>query len=222
MKIRSAYSRLRVAKGFTLMEILVVMVIIVVLATLTISIYTWLETRKNEQATESIVRKIEMGLESYHSDHDRYPYGTEAPFNNHGVAVANGEEYSSNVVYMALFGDHKNEGVPGRDTTIYNDELNPATQPKSNPTVREVHVKSKDGRPVTLYILADPWGSPYRYRLGSEQAIPCRSSDPSFFSANGPFFRQPSSLSGRGRPLCVQGTICWHPDRFWRMIRALP
>lgn len=153
MKNHSAYRRLREAKGFTLMEILVVMVIIVVLATLTISIYTWLETRKNEQATESIVRKIEMGLESYHSDHDRYPYGTEAPFNNHGVAVANGEEYSSNVVYMALFGDHKNEGVPSRDTTIYNDELNPSTQPKSNPTVREVHVKSKDGRPVTLIFL---------------------------------------------------------------------
>ena len=166
MKIRSAYSRLRAAKGFTLMEILVVMVIIVVLATLTISIYTWLETRKNEQATESIVRKIEMGLESYHSDHDRYPYGTEAPFNNHGVAVANGEEYSSNVVYMALFGDHKNEGVPGRDTTIYNDELNPATQPKSNPTVREVHVKSKDGRPVTLYILAA--GHPHQIRQCQE------------------------------------------------------
>ncbi|MCB5520848.1 prepilin-type N-terminal cleavage/methylation domain-containing protein, partial [Erysipelatoclostridium ramosum] len=58
MKNHSAYRRLREAKGFTLMEILVVMVIIVVLATLTISIYTWLETRKNEQATESIVRKI--------------------------------------------------------------------------------------------------------------------------------------------------------------------
>ena len=133
MKNHSAYRRLRETKGFTLMEILVVMVIIVVLATLTISIYTWLETRKNEQATESIVRKIEMGLESYHSDHDRYPYGTEAPFNNHGVAVANGEEYSSNVVYMALFGDHKNEGIPSRDTTIYNDELNPSTQPKKQP-----------------------------------------------------------------------------------------
>nr|WP_270588402.1 prepilin-type N-terminal cleavage/methylation domain-containing protein [Akkermansia muciniphila] len=90
MKNHSAYRRLREAKGFTLMEILVVMVIIVVLATLTISIYTWLETRKNEQATESIVRKIEMGLESYHSDHDRYPYGTEAPFNNHGVAWPTG------------------------------------------------------------------------------------------------------------------------------------
>ena len=102
MKIRSAYSRLRAAKGFTLMEILVVMVIIVVLATLTISIYTWLETRKNEQATESIVRKIEMGLESYHSDHDRYPYGTEAPFNNHGVAVANGEEYAVRVIVLEL------------------------------------------------------------------------------------------------------------------------
>ena len=47
MKNHSAYRRLREAKGFTLMEILVVMVIIVVLATLTISIYTWLETRKN-------------------------------------------------------------------------------------------------------------------------------------------------------------------------------
>ena len=49
MKNHSAYRRLRETKGFTLMEILVVMVIIVVLATLTISIYTWLETRKNEQ-----------------------------------------------------------------------------------------------------------------------------------------------------------------------------
>ena len=38
MKNHSAYRRLREAKGFTLMEILVVMVIIVVLATLTISI----------------------------------------------------------------------------------------------------------------------------------------------------------------------------------------
>ena len=38
MKIRTSYSRLRAARGFTLMEILVVMVIIVVLATLTISI----------------------------------------------------------------------------------------------------------------------------------------------------------------------------------------
>ncbi|MFR7733367.1 MAG: prepilin-type N-terminal cleavage/methylation domain-containing protein [Collinsella sp.] len=91
MKIRTSYSRLRAARGFTLMEILVVMVIIVVLATLTISIYTWLETRKNEQAAESIVRKIEMGLSSYHNDHDRYPYGTEAPFRNHGAAVADGE-----------------------------------------------------------------------------------------------------------------------------------
>ena len=44
MKNHSAYRRLRETKGFTLMEILVVMVIIVVLATLTISIYTWLET----------------------------------------------------------------------------------------------------------------------------------------------------------------------------------
>lgn len=176
MKINSAYSRLRAAKGFTLMEILVVMVIIVVLATLTISVYTWLETRKNEQATEAIVRKIEMGLESYHSDHDRYPYGTETKFYNQGIAVANGEEYSSNVIYMALFGDHKNKGIPDKDTIIYNDELNPSSQPKNNPTVREIHVTNKEGKQCSLYILADPWGSPYRYRLGSEQSLPTRSS----------------------------------------------
>ena len=174
MKIRTAYSRLRAARGFTLMEILVVMVIIVVLATLTISIYTWLETRKNEQAAESIVRKIERGLSSYHNDHDRYPYGTEAPFRNHGAAVADGEEFSSNVVYMALFGDYKNEGAPARDATIYNDEMNPGTQPKSNPLVRQITV-TKAGQQVPLYILTDPWGSPYRYRLGSEQALPTKS-----------------------------------------------
>lgn len=157
------------------MEMLVVMVIIVVLATLVISIYTWLETRKNEEAANTIVRKIDMGMASYHSDHDRYPYGTEAPFQNHKSAVADGGEYSSNVAYMALFGDFKNQGAPARDAVIYNDELNPSTQPQSNPTVREVNVTNKAGERVKLYILTDPWGMPYRYRLGSSQSIPSKS-----------------------------------------------
>lgn len=177
MKIRSTYHRLRAAQGFTLMEILVVMAIIVVLATLTISIYTWLETKKNEQTTEAIVRKIDMGMESYHNDHDRYPYGTESPFRNQGIAVGNGEEYSSNVVYMALFGDYKNQGVPQKDAIIYNEELNPSNQPKSNPTVRQINVTNKAGEQVSLYILSDPWGAPYRYRLGSSQSLPSKSTN---------------------------------------------
>ena len=75
---------------------------------------------------------------------------------------------------MALFGDYKNEGAPARDATIYNDEMNPGTQPKSNPLVRQITV-TKAGQQVPLYILTDPWGSPYRYRLGSEQALPTKS-----------------------------------------------
>lgn len=112
MKIRTSYSRLRAARGFTLMEILVVMVIIVVLATLTISIYTWLETRKNEQAAESIVRKIEMGLSSYHNDHDRYPYGTEAPFRNHGQPWRTARNSAPTSFTWPCSGDYKNEALP--------------------------------------------------------------------------------------------------------------
>ncbi len=172
MKIPYAYSRLRAAKGFTLMEVLIVMVIIVVLATMTISIYTWLETRKSEQTAEAVVRRVTKALDSYHTDVGEYPYGTESPFRNNGVAVADGDEYSSNVVYMALFGDYKNEGVPDRDAVIYDPELNPSTQPQNNPTVREIKLTNKKGRQVKIYILADPWGLTYRYRLGHEQPIP--------------------------------------------------
>ena len=189
------------------------MVIIVVLATLTISIYTWLETRKNEQAAESIVRKIEMGLSSYHNDHDRYPYGTEAPFRNHGAAVADGEEFSSNVVYMALFGDYKNEGAPARDATIYNDEMNPGTQPKSNPLVRQITV-TKAGQQVPLYILTDPWGSPYQYRLKTRTtSATCPNSKiRSFSRSNG--FRQPFPSGG--------GKAVVRPEHLFSGIRRGP
>ena len=63
------------------------------------------------------------------------------------------------------------KALPARDATIYNDEMNPGTQPKSNPLVRQIH-RDQAGQQVPLYILTDPWGSPYRYRLGSEQALP--------------------------------------------------
>ncbi len=173
MKIPRAFSPQRAYKGFTLMEVLVVMVIIVVLATLTISIYTWLETRKFEQTTEVIVKRIDTAMENYHKDYGSYPYGSESPFRNKGVAVADGGDYSSNVVYMALFGDYKNEGHPtSKDAPIYDAELNPAEQPAANPTVQQISVKNKKGERADIYVLVDPWGSPFRYRLGCEQPIP--------------------------------------------------
>lgn len=178
----------RTAKGFSLMEVLIVMVIIVVLATLTIGIYTWMETRKNEEACTSITKRINMGLTQYYSDHGRYPYGTEKPFQNSGLAVADGGDYSSNVVYMALFGDFKNTGIPEKNATIYDTELNPASQPGANPTVREIQLRDKAGQQKTLYILSDPWGQPYRYTLGYDQSIPRRGSNAKYGLGNNPTF----------------------------------
>jgi prepilin-type N-terminal cleavage/methylation domain-containing protein len=70
--------RLRAGKeaGFTLVELLVVMVILGVLASIAIASYTGLRDRSGRSAVESNVRSVIPALEAFHTDRDSYAGAT--------------------------------------------------------------------------------------------------------------------------------------------------
>ncbi len=139
-------SPLRNSRGFTLMELLVVVAIIVILAALSLG---GMNFAKNKQALEkckSQMKMLESALEEYKLDNGRYP-----------IAVGNG----SNTLYRALYWDSNNDnsGV-GTDTVqkVYLNELDPASNKQgwsSNPVASAANT------------IKDPWGNDYNYRSGS-------------------------------------------------------
>ncbi|MEG0427622.1 MAG: prepilin-type N-terminal cleavage/methylation domain-containing protein [Akkermansia sp.] len=141
-----------VRQGFTLVEILAVMIIIVILMTFVIGAFSWVETSRREKAASLFVERISTGLQSYKADNGEFPDG-------------DGGFDSSNAVYQVLFGDFNDDGIVDKDkkgtrNTIYVEELNPEQQKGSEALVSKVKGK---------FCLLDPWGEPYRYRIGFEQ-----------------------------------------------------
>lgn len=134
------------------MEIMVVIMIIAVLMTFVVGAMQWVETRKNEEQARVTVARIAQVLQEFKAENGYLPDG-------------DGSEASSGNLYKALFGDYKNTGVPNKDrsgkrNTVYMEELDPAQQGKT-PLV----MQSTSGQ----YLIVDPWGAPYRYRLGWQE-----------------------------------------------------
>lgn len=62
--------------GFTLIELLIVVAIIAILAGIAIPNFLEAQIRSKVSRVKAELRTIALGLESYHSDHNRYPPST--------------------------------------------------------------------------------------------------------------------------------------------------
>lgn len=168
MKIRS----LKQAKGFTLIEILIVITIIALLSSMMWAAVGWIRSKSMKGQAETHIALIEASLEAYKTDNGGVmPYGR-------------GDEWSSHVMYRILSGDYDNDGRQDRDkagqlVTAYCDTIAINSSPKTEtqeglPAYRVKLAKSPDMptkiRKSTkpLYAVIDPWGVPYRYCLGCE------------------------------------------------------
>ena len=65
---------------FTLVELLAVMAIIAILSGIGFGAYTFANTRAKESATESLLKQIEAGLESFHTKNGYYPLSATNDF----------------------------------------------------------------------------------------------------------------------------------------------
>lgn len=130
------------------MEILVVIAIIAVLATMTVGGLGFYKKKAAENKTKVFVASVSRALDDYRSDEGSYP--------DDG---ADGSDTSSAILYEVLFGDADGDGEPDEDATIYLDMLNPSS------TGSALNVKEDSGD----YVLIDGFKNALRYRAPGEQ-----------------------------------------------------
>lgn len=65
--------------GFTIVELLIVVVVIAILAAISTVAYTAIQTRARDSVRSDAMAKIERALEMYKTDYGRYPSATANP-----------------------------------------------------------------------------------------------------------------------------------------------
>lgn len=146
------HSRIHRLLGFTLIEILITITIILILATLSIGGLQYIKIRQANSQAEIQINLLTRGIEEYKLDIGDYP-GDE----NAGGATGEGQ---SNLLYLALYYDGFEAGNNG-EAIIYLPELDP-----NNNQQRWIN---GTGSSATI---VDPWKSEYRYRRGTQALNP--------------------------------------------------
>ena len=140
MKIRYPQRR---ASGFSLMELIVVVAIIVILAGLTLGAMSVVNRKKADKTANVQLKLIENAIENYNSDNRSYPPNPD-PMGERG----------DEVLYKYLYYD----GFETRDTggVVYMPEFDPDNNAKSGQQwMQGLGAQAR---------VVDPWGQFWRYR----------------------------------------------------------
>lgn len=148
----------RFQKGFSLTELLVVIVIIVVLAGFTIGALPGIQSRINRAKVEAFLEEIQAGLSRYEIDYGNYPLNPEGGVSSDDASYRDSEgQIGAQVLYKHLSGDFDEDGEIDDKETIYVNNLG-----------GKANEASKDKRVIynpqgTGYIIVDSYNSPIRY-----------------------------------------------------------
>ncbi len=137
----------RRAAGFSLMELVVVVAIIVVLAALTLGALNLINQRQAREKAGVQIKLLENALAKYQLDNRSYPQSMDPEGRK-------GDEVLYKYLYYDAFQDRQNGG----HSEIYLVELDPNNNTKGGQAWIE-------GTGANAKIV-DPWGEPYRYRSG--------------------------------------------------------
>ncbi len=140
------------ARAFTLIELMVVIAIILVLATMVVGGLGWYKRKAAEGKTQVLVKSVERGLEEYRLDNGFFPEG-------------GGGTGSTEQVYIALYGDGELES-DGSSVTI---KTGPSGSSDSGNNVYlailDPDLKgNRSNVDPTSYTILDAWGSELHYR----------------------------------------------------------
>ena len=144
----------RNTKGFTLVELLTVVTIIVILAGMTVGALGWVQRKAAVDKGKAQLALLQNGLEQYYADHGEYPNAVD----NKGLAV-----------YVALYGDGVGDdgvydkgdednvdGRPDKGAKVYLADLDPSANTGL--------VAGTERKPTGLL---DPFGNSWQYQGGS-------------------------------------------------------
>jgi len=151
----------RLSAGFTLVELLTVITIIVLLVAITIGVLSFAQKKAIETKATAQLALLETGLGNYYEDNKEYPQ----PVDNTGEGPG-----GAKALYQALTGDGDSflelENGTG---TASNGKIGSITEPYVeglDPKANKHGLVSKSGGE---YRLVDPFGQPWFYRVYLEE-----------------------------------------------------
>jgi prepilin-type N-terminal cleavage/methylation domain-containing protein len=106
-------SPFRATRGFTVIEILVVMTIILVLAGLVLATSSYVHNKGARSRAEAEIAAMSAALENYKADNGVYPSSTLDP----ASTTATDYTTASKLLYQPLVGDTDLNGTPGPGTS---------------------------------------------------------------------------------------------------------
>ena len=157
-------------KGFTLVEILAVVAIIAILATLTLNISKSVSARQAQARAQADMAAIAGGLEAYKSSYGDYLFLTgNAPSNP--ADMRNGTDFERYMV-RALMGDWFIMLDPENNRTVTpgssNSNTNGIRSSFVDPTAfRYSNNTNRYNSNTANIVISDPWGNAYAYRYKS-------------------------------------------------------
>ncbi|MCU0794599.1 MAG: type II secretion system GspH family protein [Akkermansiaceae bacterium] len=150
-------------RGFTLIELMVSISIIVLLSGLVIGGYSYVQARQAKEKAKVQIGMLQLALEEYKADHGVYPPGFRA-------AGTTGTTALYNALFNGWVYNAAGTRVSGVTARVYLPALDPNNDPQG-------WIDQTSG----IKIL-DPWGVEYRYRVNDNSRTP-----PRVFSANPDF-----------------------------------
>lgn len=135
-------------RGFTLMELLVVVTIIVILAGITLGGMSLVQQKTARDKAKVQIKLLESAIEDYQSDNKSYPSSPEP-----------GGENGSEILFEELY----NKGFQAKEK-IYLGELDPDGNAEGKGGQGWIRKSANSAQ------IIDPWGNPYYYRDGSSES----------------------------------------------------
>ena len=153
-------------RGFTLIEMITVVAIIIVLAGLVISVSGYVNQKANRTKADGEMRAMFSALDSYKADNGIFPKTEETDKLDPRVDIA---PTSSNYIkanlalYSAITGDYEPSDAPdGRP------EKNSKSYHQFVPSQLN-HTKDGSGGVASVRYISDPWGNPYGYSTAANK-----------------------------------------------------
>ncbi len=132
-------------KGFTLMELLVVIGIIIVIAATVVTVLPGLREKTQRKATKAFINRLEMALEQYYNDNRSYP---STGVTNLLTALQPSDPSDSTVkLYAKHYIEFNDSEVNGNDIVDYwgNPFVYESSPPNHNKTTYNLYSTGPDG-----------------------------------------------------------------------------